>query len=248
MARSAQIPARREFKYLIDRSRLPALRAALSPFCGLDAHAGADRAYGLRSLYFDSPDMRLYHANEREAPVRFKARVRWYSDAESSPIYAEIKLRDGDVIKKTRTSLPTPDWASGLRAGAPVGPFGMRMHRHDLRPVALVDYRREAYMSRVDEYARISIDTQIRCQEQDRWSLEANPRRWRAIDHPLQTWMTTSPCVVELKWADYAPSWMVSLVQQLDMLRFSFSKYCYSMLALSEDHYRDYREAQSRWG
>lgn len=250
MASSDYIPARREFKYLVDRSRLPALRAALAPWCDLDANAGPDRAYALRSLYFDAPDLRLYHANEREAAVRFKARVRCYPDAPRSPIMAEVKFRHGDVIRKTRTRLPVDDWTRGLRAGGGVAldPFVTRMHQHDLRPVALVDYRREAWMSRVDEYARVSIDSQIRCQAMERLSLDAHPGRWRTIDHPLIAIMPSSPCVLELKWADFAPAWMVQLTEGLDLLRQSFSKYANSMLSLAEDRFRDYREAQSVWG
>lgn len=250
MTRSDHIPARREFKYLVDRKRLPALRRALEPWCDLDRFAGEDRAYRLRSLYFDSPDMRLYHANDREAPVRFKARIRSYPEAPNSPVIAELKFRDGDIIRKTRKRLPGDDWTRGLRAGdgLDLDPFVVRMHRHDLRPVVIVDYRREAYMGRFDDYARVSIDTTIQCQATDRLSLDAHPKRWRAMDTPLLTFTPTSPCVVELKWADCAPPWMVQLAQGLDLLRHSFSKYCYSMLSLADDHHRDYREAQSRWG
>ena len=79
-------------------------------------------------------------------------------------------------------------------------------------------------------------------------SLVANPHRWRPIDHPLLAGSVESPCVVELKWADLAPLWMVHLVQSLGLLREAYSKYCYSMLSLAEDHFRDYREAQSPWG
>ena len=241
------IPPRREFKYLMDRRALPALRRALRVWCDLDTNAGPDNTYALRSLYFDAPDLRLFHANEREAPDRFKARIRCYPEAASSPVLAEIKFRSGDVIRKTRTRLPEGDWTAGLRAG-PLDPFVVRMHRHDLRPVVLVDYRREAWMSRVDDYARVSIDSAIRCQASDRLSLDAHPGRWRPIDHPGLTWTHSSPLVVELKWAECAPAWMVQLVTSLDLLRHSFSKYCFSMLSLAEDHFRDYRAGQSAWG
>jgi SPX domain protein involved in polyphosphate accumulation len=251
MTRPDEIPPRREFKYLVDRDRIPALRAAIAPFCRLDAHAKEGRGYRLRSLYFDAPDLRLFHANEREAVSRFKARVRCYPDAgASSPVFAEIKFRDGDVIRKTRTRLPQDDWARGLRAGGgvPLGPFVARMHQHDLRPVVLVEYHREAWVSEVDEYARVTIDRTIQCQAMSRLSLEAHPGRWRTIDHPLLTWTRESPCVLELKWAECAPLWMVQVVQNLDLLRHSFSKYSNSMLSLAEDHFRDSREAQSAWG
>lgn len=241
------IPARREFKYLVDRARIPAIRASIAPFCVLDPHADDDQTYGLRSLYLDTPDLRLFHANEREAPVRFKARIRCYPDAVQSPVFAEIKHRDGDVIRKTREALPAGDWEAGLRERGALGGFAHRMHRHGLAPVVLVDYRREAWISTVDPYARVTWDSQIRCQEARQWSLEADPRRWRAMDHGLLTFTPRSPLVLELKWGRFAPPWMVRLAQALGLVRESFSKYCYSMHSLAEDHTRDSREAQSVW-
>jgi len=244
----AQIPARREFKYLVDRARLPALRSALAAWCLRDKHAGPDGTYGLRSLYYDAPDMRLFKANEVENPLRFKARIRTYSDAPSAPVVAEVKFRDVDVIRKTRTVMPRGDWTAGLRPGAPLDPFTVRMHRHNLSPIVLVDYRREAYMSRVDEYARVSIDTAIRCQSMREHDLRGHDSLWRPIDHTERTFMHSSACVVELKWADAAPQWMMQLVQRMEFIRHSFSKYCFSVYSLAEDHMRDYRDAQSVWG
>ena len=249
MAVNHAIPARREFKYLFDRSRMPALRDALRAWCDIDPYAGADGTYALRSLYLDSPNLRLFHANEREDNVRFKARIRSYTEVPNSPIFAEIKHRYGDVIRKTRTLLPKGDWTMGLRAGTgcALDPFVSRIHQNDLRPMVLVDYRREAWMSRVDEYARVSIDTEIRCQAIHELSLDAQPRRWRAVDNPLLTFTAGSPCIVELKFADYAPDWMIQLTQRLHLIRHSFSKYCYSMLSLASDQFCDYREAQRGW-
>lgn len=248
MATVDTIPPRREFKYLIDRSVMPALRSAVAPYCDRDPNAGPDGAYALRSLYFDTPDMRLFHANEREAHTRFKARLRWYPESDDAHVFAEIKFRMGDIIRKTRDRLPE-DWQSALRAGStvPLNPFTVRMLRHDLRPVVLVDYRREAFVSRVDQYARVSIDSAIRCQGVHTPTLHGRSDRWRLVDNPLHTWTAHSPLVLELKWAEFAPKWMVELVQRLDLLRHSFSKYCYSMVALAEDHQRDYRDAQSAW-
>lgn len=240
------IPARREFKYLLPRAALPRLRDALGPWCARDPNAGPDGRYPLYSLYFDAPDLRLFHANEREAAVRFKARIRAYPSAPAAPVFAEIKMRDGDVIRKTRTRLPADGWSGALRRGA-LDPFTTRLHRHALRPVVLVAYDREAWMSRVDTYARVSIDSSVRCQEARALSLRADPRRWRTIDHPVLAGASGSPCVVELKWADAAPRWMAQLVQRLELIRASFSKYCYAMRALADDLVMDYREAQSPW-
>ncbi|HCP45719.1 MAG TPA: hypothetical protein DIU15_06740, partial [Deltaproteobacteria bacterium] len=65
-----QIPLRREFKYLVAREQISALRAGLQGLCRRDPHSGPDGTYRLRSLYLDTPDLRLFHANEREAVRR----------------------------------------------------------------------------------------------------------------------------------------------------------------------------------
>lgn len=247
------IPPRREFKYLLPPALLPALRAQLRGVADLDPHAGPDRTYLIRSLYLDTWDMRLYHANEREAPRRFKARIRTYPGDPSAPVFAEIKHRDGDIIAKTRASLP-PDWQPILRGrvrgGSWEGPgfdeFMARMVRWDLRPVALVQYRREAWASAVDEYARVSIDFRVECRVQRDWSLSARDD-WRPADSPLPTATVGSIGVLELKFADVVPRWMTALVQHLDLIRHSFSKYAYSMRALAEDHWMDYRRSEQAW-
>ncbi len=248
------IPDRREFKYLVPASELEALRNLIRGFCTRDPNGGADGTYKLRSLYLDTWNMRLHKANERESPVRFKARVRCYPEGEAGgPVFAEIKGRNGDVIRKTRAKLPADRWQELLQ-GAPAGAhrsaalddFVCRVHRFDLRPICHVEYRREAWMSSLETYARVSIDYRVACRAEHRWTLEGEDSM-RAVDTPLPTHTPESIAVVELKWADAIPRWMVVLVQKLDLLRHSFSKYGFSVLALADDHYVDYRRSQSVW-
>ncbi len=248
------VPDRREFKYLVPRAEVPALRNMIRGFCDRDPHAGPDGTYKLRSLYLDTWNMRLYKANEREAPVRFKARIRCYPEGDpNGPVFAEIKGRNGDVIRKTRAKLPADGWAAYLQ-GAHPGPFASaalddfvcRVHRFDLRPICHVEYRREAWMSTLERYARVSIDYRVAVRRETRWTLEGDAAM-RAVDTPLPTHTPGSIAVVELKWADSFPRWMVNLVQELDYLRHSFSKYGYGVLALSDDHHVDYRRSQSVW-
>jgi len=246
------IPARREFKYLVPRREIAPIRDALAGICDPDEHNGPDGTYNIRSLYLDTRDLQLFAANEREAPRRFKARIRGYPEAPGPKIFVEIKNRHGDVIRKTRAPLPRDRWAELLHGfGSPevadpdLDAFLFKMHRYSLRPQVLVQYRREAWVSRIDPYARVSIDGHIECQQCSEFTLEANEAGWRSVDSPLPIWLPGSTCIVELKWSDAVPRWMMQIVQRFDLLRHSFSKYCYSMEALSDDHYRDYRRSQS---
>ena len=248
--KAASIPDRREFKCALSSDGLVALRRALAGLCDRDRYAGPDGTYVLRSLYLDTPDCALFQANEREAGSRFKARVRGYPGSSKAPVFAEITARHGDVIHKTRASLEAAGWPARIRKVRGVDPaldnFVYHLERYDLRPTALVQYRREAWMSRYNDYARVSVDTHIECQRPRGFSLEAGPN-WRPVDLAANTWTTRSVAVLELKWSRQAPRWMAELVASLDLVRGAFSKYIYAMLALAEDHHRDYRRASSPW-
>jgi len=97
--------------------------------------------------------------------------------------------------------------------------------------VLLVEYEREAYISEVDSYARLTFDRKIAVQEQEELDLEAIPNRWRFVDHKAQTRTPEPVSVLELKFERRPPRWMVALVQRLDLIRYSFSKYCYGVTA-----------------
>lgn len=234
------IPARREFKYLFEPARVPLLRRAIEPWCRRDPNAGPDGTYRLRSLYFDAPDLRLFHANEREASRRYKARLRWYPDDRQAPVFAEIKARSGDVILKSRGRLSAEGWRrelDGPTSDPGLGAFQAKLHRDGLSPISLVEYRREAWQALDGGYARVSVDTRVRCQRVDRLTLDGRPDAWRPIDHRVMTITNLPICVLELKWAQAPPRWMVNLVQRLELSRQSFSKYCHSMVALAADHH-----------
>jgi len=236
---------RREFKFLVPEELARQIAHAARSVCALDSHAGPDGSYAIRSLYFDNMNHDLFWANEREEPDRFKARVRCYPSSDQEPgalAWLEIKRRVLDMIIKTRVSVPMDQWTnvvrnvSGLRdvewkpgrkkLGAH---FVRKVHTHHLEPVVLVEYDREAYVSTVDEYARLTLDRHVRCQQHPRYELEAIPGRWRAVDHPYQMGMREPMCIVELKFGALIPRWMMVLVQRFELQRYSFSKYCYSI-------------------
>ena len=233
---------RYEYKYLIPEPLIAAIRAAVRTTSKIDRYSGPDGTYRIRSLYFDTDHYDLYWANEREQPDRFKLRARTYPGKES-PVFLEVKRRVSDVIIKSRAALPANSWRDVLAgheaALAQLAPnvrasalkFLAPYHRHHIRPVLLVEYEREAYISEIDSYARLTFDRKIAVQEQDKLELEAMPSRWRAIDHRAQTRTDVPVCVLELKFERRPPRWMVDLVKRLELVRYSFSKYCYGVTA-----------------
>jgi SPX domain protein involved in polyphosphate accumulation len=233
---------RYEYKYLIPASVVPAIRAAVRTTSKIDRYSGPDGTYRIRSLYFDTDHYDLYWANDREQADRFKLRARMYPGNES-PVFLEVKRRVFDVILKSRAAVPADRWRdvltgneSALAALSPSArtnalKFLAPYHRHHIRPVLLVEYEREAYISEIDSYARLTFDRKIVVQEQDKLDLDALATRWRAIDHRAQTYTEEPVCVLELKFERRPPRWMTALVQRLDLIRYSFSKYCYGVTA-----------------
>lgn len=231
---------RREFKYLIPSNLVPRVRDAARMACRPDPHTGIDGTYTIRSLYLDNDRLDLFRANESELADRYKARVRCYPGT-SSPVFLEIKRRVNDRVVKTRAAVPVPRWQdvvggraldiASARHARSLEHFQSLVHTFHLHPVLLVDYVREAYTSDVDDYARVTFDTQIVAQSRDGWDLDANELRWCVVRPPSRTVMEPEYVVLELKFGATIPRWMQGIVRRFDLIRHSFSKYCYGVLA-----------------
>ena len=235
---------RREFKYLITEALAEQIKNYLQGICVLDPYADEAGGYPIRSLYLDTDEYDLYQANQREDQTRFKARIRSYPQG-GQGVWFEIKGRHGDTIQKSRAGVPEGVWqrllleptsfdrAAFKKKDAPmIERFVYHAQAYHLRPKILVEYDRAAYVSTLDDYARVTFDRHIRCQAQNEVSVEAEPSHWRVVDHPRRVGSRFPLCVLELKFGAMIPRWMLRLVQHFEVIRYSFSKYCYSVEAL----------------
>lgn len=244
MQNAEQLNERREYKYLLPPHKVEQVRTVAHAICQADPYAGPDGLYTIRSLYFDTDDLHLFRANTREAVDRFKVRVRNYpATGPTGPIFFEVKQRVSDVIRKTRGMVKASQWKQlleepsslfrldiGAKYRTAVERFVTLVHTYQLRPVMLVEYDREAYFSTVDEYARMTFDLRIRCQTRDHLDLDAENALWRHIDNPIRTRTQHPMTLLELKFGGSPPRWMSRMVQNLELERYTFSKYGYSVL------------------
>jgi hypothetical protein len=232
----------------VPSQKIAHLRAGLRGIAHLDDHAGPDGAYTIASLYLDTADHRLFHANARESGDRYKVRVRNYPDTPGAPVFLEVKRRIGDVIRKTRIAISPDRWPAVLdapRTPAEVAFVDLCGYRV-LGPSTVVRYRREAWVSELEEYARVTFDCAIQAAPPTGWSLDVGGRGWRPIDHPIHTATRRAVTVVEMKFAGAAPVWMHRLIRRLDLRRFAFSKYGQGVESLMAPFGQ--RIAQSTWG
>ncbi len=224
-----------EFKYLAPAHVRSALVADLRAFCEKDDHAPRDGFYGVRSVYFDSPDWACFHEKCDGTAVRRKLRLRRYvdGDSESDFVKFEIKHKHGNrVLKEAATvgremfeTLTT--FLHPARSRFDLSPMGCEALNRFFQlkslsaqsPVMTIEYRRQAFRARFDRSVRVTIDDRIAASRQIDPFRTPRPA-WRVLD--------TAWTVVEIKVADLLPLWTRRLIEKYRLIPQTVSKYALS--------------------
>src|SRR5690625_5799050 len=101
-----EIFRRKEQKYLISSQQYLELVDRMQPYMRPDKY-GVDGKYTISSLYFESPDRKIYYETKNKLKFRQKLRLRVYDDANiDSTAFFEIKQKHKKVVNKRRMLLP----------------------------------------------------------------------------------------------------------------------------------------------
>jgi SPX domain protein involved in polyphosphate accumulation len=226
------IPDRYELKYLIPDWQVDAVRRAIEPFCVLDPNSAQSPSheYAIQSLYLDTPNRDLYRISRERRARRWKARVRRYDGSDT--VFLEVKNKDHDMVKKPRARIAAAGWVERVlgpwhgEASAAERLFCQRLERYGLQPTLMVRYLREAWLSTVDSYARVTFDRQVVCQPWTDWSLDADPRNWVALDGERTMLGVPRGVVLELKCLRAVPRWLCNVTRNAGLQKIRYSKYC----------------------
>lgn len=232
VAANIEVPDRYELKYVISESQVEAVRLAIAPYCVMDPNCAKtpNREYGIGSLYLDTPNRDLFRISAERRARRWKARVRLYDGSER--VFLEIKNKDHDMIKKQRARIPREGWVERIhRLPGPDASFAERLfcqrrEAWNLVPTLMVHYMREAWLSTVDSYARVTFDREIVAQPWSEWSFSVNDGNWVALDGPHTMLTRPQGVVLELKCLTAVPHWFTHVVQSVGLVRCRYSKYC----------------------
>lgn len=231
---------RLELKYLIHELTAARICRQIQAYCRPDEHnppsggCREERGYSISSLYLDSPSLAFHRAKERGDPDRLKLRVRTYEASLFAML--EIKRKSSDVVAKTRVSVDrsaVEQAVGGLEKPRIDGRDYRRRLDHfaftaahaGAEPSLHVRYRREAYVSSVDDYARVTFDRSIQAQRASGWDLEPDPDGWSDFDERWGAEFRATPVVLELKCHTRVPIWISDLIRSISLERRSFSKY-----------------------
>jgi len=235
---------RYELKYLIPESLITPISDFVSIYCSKDNYGEKteDGFYDIYSLYFDTPDYLFFRKRMEGAASRFNMRIRTYDDQSGLPCFFEVKQKYNGIVRKYRATVNDSHWPEVLENSI----HKLKSFKNDkdalnadlfirlacsyrALPKVLTHYRRKAYISDVDDYARVTFDMNLRCQPEENFNLI--PDRDRMIFYDNSTIFDPECCVIlELKcYSTQVPLWMVDLISFFDLQRGSFSKYVYSI-------------------
>ena len=239
---------RYELKFTVPLEMVEPISRFAAAYCSLDRYSEAapEGFYHVHNLYLDSPGLLFLRNRRHRVPNRFNMRVRTYGDEPALPFFLEIKQRIGGVIRKYRAKVENPDWCRVFAEPGVVAPergespaqaanralFERLVYTYQVEPRILTQYKRKAWVSDVDDYARVTFDVNLRFAERSVWDPLPDEAMMRHYDSPL-VFDPGCTVILELKcYASAVPLWMVDLIHTFSLKRRSFSKYMFGMSEL----------------
>lgn len=202
---------RTDTKFIVPIGKLPALLDDLLPYYRCLAVEGYRRC-DYNTLYFDTPDLQLYHDHQRGRLKRYKIRRRRYVQSNQSFLEVKLKNNKGRTIKN-RITQPLLPFVSGYDAGGDFlsrhTPFGPDM----LQPVLWVDYTRITLVNR-HTAERLTLDLDLT------FHMGRKEKKYPTI------------MVAEVKQESLRHSVFLDLMKEQGIRPGGISKYCLGMMSL----------------
>ncbi len=233
---------RYELKYLIPYSLVEPISQYVSLYCEMDYYSqiSHDSFYTINSLYLDTPSF-LFYRNKELGEQDFSLRIRSYGDQPKAPFFFECKMKNREFSKKRRGKVPIANFGDIFDRPELVKDFDPYQDKnltffinlansYNARPVILSQYRRRAFLSTCDDYARVTFDRSMRYMREDTFNVMPDEARMTNYDHPDSFEAPGRNVVLELKCEQKIPVWMIDLVRTFGLVRDSFSKFQGSML------------------
>ena len=235
---------RYEFKYVLSNGHLATVATELDRHLSRDVHCADTGRYHIRSVYFDSPDMRWFHEKRNGLEKRFKYRLRAYSHGAhglGDPLYLELKGRNGALVIKHRVKLPPSVFSEGMEGGtwellevlgnefpgnSVAERFIAQSFRYRLSPSVITDYSRAAWEDDSNPDFRATIDDASTAFRACRMGLP------RGIPEEI----IPGGGIVEIKFRYRIPFWFQRIIREMGLERVSCSKFQRAVEAVHLGH------------
>ncbi len=241
---------RYELKFHIPLTMVDEISRYVEIFCELDPYSSReeDSYYKVNNIYLDSPNFLFLQKRLSGMDHRFNLRLRSYGDNPVFPYFCEAKHKTCGIVKKKRAKIFEKNWqdtfvngnfeldeGAVLANGEDYKAHFLRLaYIHNAEPKIFTQYRRKAYASNVDDYARVTFDRDLRYEKRDTFDLTPTEGRLSHYDNPLNFNSETN-VVLELKCTTQVPKWFIDMITMFNLERTSFSKYVNGVRELIHD-------------
>ena len=215
---------RHEYKFLIDERQKALLYYRLKNLIPLDANAGEEGRYWIRSVYFDDYRNSCFDQNEDGINERAKYRIRIY-DVSDRSIKLERKSKKNGMTCKESAPL-TRAQCGQLLQGVPfpvetdqpavLQQFLTLMRSRGMRAKTIVEYERIPFTYPAGN-VRITFDRNVTSSLQVTRFFEKENMRYPVLSRGQQ--------LLEVKFDEYFPTWIRDRLEIGSLRQTSFSKY-----------------------
>ncbi|MFK8139072.1 MAG: polyphosphate polymerase domain-containing protein [Bdellovibrionales bacterium] len=222
-----------ELKYVIPKHVVPLLVKDMECFVQRDGYViNDDGSYQVNGIYLDTPNLNAYKDKLAGIFSRKKYRLRWYNGV-TDKINLEIKERTASRIIKTKMPIAFTDLKDlvlenrfKLTSYDPsenlvLTKFRNSYFNNNLKPIVYIQYRRIPFVSSDGLNTRITFDYDILA-----GSADVFERKSKMVDV-----LGKDNMVLEFKFFDQMPFWVMNLIRKFGLQDQSYSKYCESVSA-----------------
>ncbi len=228
---------RYELKFHIPSSMVDDIVDFISPYCQLDHYSeiSNDNYYMINNLYLDTPNYLFLQRRLAGEDNRFNMRIRSYGEELSDTCFLEIKNKANGFIKKRRAKVKGSEWFDHFKNFSYPLDENKIIHQNDYaydfayllnsyraEPKIFTQYKRKAYFSTIDDYARVTFDKELKFQHRDDYDLTRVNLNYYDVPNIFNP---NTDVILELKSYTRVPFWIIDVIKYFNLERSSFSKY-----------------------
>ena len=212
-----------EDKYCCSEAGLLTLQSRIGAVLHPDSNENGPDGYSIISLYFDDLEDSCYQDTLDGHEVRDKYRIRIYNNS-LDEIRLEVKQKRDSRIRKQSRSISREQMyllmdgqciEDEMSGADPATLFNLAIRTRGLRPKVIVAYERKAYVFEPGN-TRITFDRNIRASNR--------VERFGRADI-FYDFLREQDAVLEVKYDEFIPDFLVQLLELGNMQQSAFSKY-----------------------
>ncbi len=216
---------RYELKYYLNQIQLDRALLQLSRLMEMDTNCKNQKAYRVRSLYFDSIDDECLYQKQSGNLLRKKIRLRTYGESGNDTVKFEIKRKYGQIVKKDAVTISKEEAKEIC-----LGNYALLLDKNDpvlneiyitfvtklYKPKVIVEYKRVAFVSPVSNI-RVTFDQDLRS--------NINHLDLFSAVKDMMPVILEGKQILEIKYNDFFPGYLKNVLSAVNSERMAISKY-----------------------